>query len=271
MNPLTLQTLDTSTDRTALKRAAIEVAGSDDQAALAALAKHLGSEAFLSRLDDGTAYAGSFAGLRLGNVLRALSDNPHPAARAVLLGLPGDRVFTAHVSRMLLLVHALAPVRPSPPQAIAWWDKVSQPGSPLAFDVAQATIVNESPPAVALFEAKCADPRQDRAQKVAWFRRLVLPRRNDEPLLGASERLLHGGLAPDLKLVLVEALFDYRPAEWYRGCDPPKPPARADATDRARDVMRRIADWSLATLPLSAVLRKAVELARKEIGDARTP
>jgi hypothetical protein len=95
-----------------------------------------------------------------------------------------------------------------------------------------------------------------------WMRKLILPRRNDLPLLLACERMVAKSMPPDLRPALVEALFDYRPSKWYRGDDPPKPPPRSGISDASRKVLERIGRYALANLKMtngqSAVIRAAL-------------
>jgi hypothetical protein len=131
----------------------------------------------------------------------------------------------------------------------------------VGFDVAEALYVNQTPPALALLERKLADPQQPESESLAWMRQLLLPRRNDEPLLASCERLLKGPLPEKLKGLLVAALFDYR-ADWYVGDDPPRPPAREAASGRARELMRQIGNDALKKSWLDseekAVVRKVL-------------
>jgi hypothetical protein len=69
----------------------------------------------------------------------------------------------------------------------------------------------------------------------------------------------------DVRVGVVEALFDYRPEEWYIDSTAPQPPARAAATPAARATLRRIGDYALGRLSLSAPLRSRVSAALAEL------
>ena len=168
--------------------------------------------------------------------------------------------------RMILLVRSLAVVRPSPPDAVRYWDGKSAPGSPLAQDVVEALCVNQSDPALELLERKFADPGHASNLKVFWMRKLILPRRNDLPLLSSCERMMTKSLAPDLRPALVEALFDYQPSKWYRGCDPPKPPPRTAVSEPGKRIFRKIGEDALRTLPLTEEQKRGVRAGLIELG-----
>jgi hypothetical protein len=258
--------LATSRDRRELKNAALLLASSDSPADLEVLGRYLASAEFLSRLDGPEEYQGSTSSLRLSRVMETIEENRIPSADAVLLGLIAAPSFQGHVLRMILLVRALAVVRPSPPEAVRYWDGKSAPGSPLAQDVVEALCVNQSGPALELLERKFADPGHAATRKIFWMRELILPRRNDLPLLSSCERMVTGSLPPELRPALVEALFDYLPSKWYRGDDPPVPPPRAGASPEARKVLERIGRYALAKLRLTGGQTAAVRGALADLG-----
>ena len=260
------ETLRTSRDRRELKNAAVLLASSDVSADHEVLGRYLASGEFLGRLDGPEEYAGSTASLRLSRVMETLEENRRPSTDGVLLGLIGAPSFQGHVLRMILLVRALREVRPSPPEAVRYWDGKSAPGSPLAQDVVEALCVNQSDPALALLERKFSDPGHASNLKVFWMRELILPRRNDLPLLSCCERMVTHSLPPDLRPALVEALFDYQPSKWYRGDDPPKPPPRSGASAASRNVLERIGRYALKNLKLTSGQEIAVRTGLAEIG-----
>ncbi|MEJ7712145.1 MAG: hypothetical protein WKF84_20365 [Pyrinomonadaceae bacterium] len=58
------------------------------------------------------------------------------------------------------------------------------------------------------------------------MRTRILTHRNDLPLLQSCQPVLTDILPIHLRPYLVEALFDYRPAEWYRPATAVNPPKR---------------------------------------------
>lgn len=266
MSEQDVQTLSGPGDARALKKAAINIAKGTDPAEHKLLQEKLGTTSFLNKLDDETAYQKTYRSLRLSKIFKTLMDNDAPVAKDSLLALIPLPDYQDEVLRMQLLVHGLATVKPSPPEAVAYWDAKSQPGSPLTFDVAEAIHVNQSLPALELLETKTHDPRHDEDLKTAWMQQLLLPIRNDVPLLECHERLVHSGLSEPLKISIVEVLFDYKPDEWYRDCEVPEPPPRDDASQEARESLGRIGRYALNSLPLEPKLSEKVEKELDDIG-----
>src|SRR3954471_19303597 len=159
MNDEAVKTLTGSKDAVAVKRAAVQLAQSAVPEDVEALGKFLMAPDFFERLDSAEDYKGTYAGLRLARVTQTLAENRTPAADRLLLRLTNSGPFNADVLRMQLLVRALAAIKVSPPEAITYWDNASQPGSPIAYDVVHALIVNQSPPAMALLEKKFGNPQ----------------------------------------------------------------------------------------------------------------
>lgn len=86
----------------------------------------------------------------------------------------------------------------------------------------------------------------------------ILVHRNDVPALRLCDSLLRGALEIGLSASLVEALFDYKPDAWYLECEPPAPPPRSAASQEARELLRRIGDYALASVELEPEQRSVV-------------
>lgn len=269
MTPETLNILKSSQDAREIKLAAAQVAAGTDARDLDTLYTFLTDPAFLLRLDDAAAYQGTYSDLRLGAVLQALMDNRIQASDQLLLKLTRSDAFLQEVLRMQLLIRALVPLKPSPPPAIAFWESMSLPQSPIAFDVVEALATNQSPPAMDLLEKKFTDAREVPPEKIVWMRQILLPRRNDEPLLIVWEKLVKAGQPAGAHIELVEALFDYKPKSWYRRCEPPVPPKRILATPAAKEIIRRIAEYALANMQLPPELEASVKIGLQEVGGAK--
>lgn len=254
-----------SEDSRQLKRTAVAFAASDRAEDHAELARQLMSESFLKRLDKDEDYQGTYTGLRLARVMKNLMDKRLASTEQVLLQLIDSSAFQGHVLRMQLEVRALAEVRPSPPNAVKYWDKLCTPNSPIAYDVIQALCINQSEPAMVLLERKCCDPAHDKLEKLSWMRELILPRRNDEPLLRVCGHMVVTSLPVELRPHLVESLFDYQPDEWYIECEPPEPPALTMASPTSKDYFFRIAEYALEKLPLKDRLRASVKAAMTQL------
>jgi len=148
---------------------------------------------------------------------------------------------------------------------VQFWDRHSQPDdgfTPLTIEV---LVNNGSEPAIALLERKMADPGHAEEDKLDWMRSSILTHRNDLLLLKGCERMLTGNLSPKMKLALVEVLFDYRPAEWYRPSGVLRPPDRRLAGEPALAQLRRIGEYALKNLVMRERLRKAVTDTLEEI------
>lgn len=227
-----------------LRDRAAALAASASDADLNRVGTALSDPAFLVRLDSLTEYQGTYHRLRLSQVIRPLAENPAPRARALLVGLTTSKEFPTHLLRVQLLIRALAHVRPAEPEVIGFWDRFSAKDSPLAHDVVEAIAINQSAPALRLLEQKFSDPSHPETLKKAWLRQIVLPRRNDVPLLESCERMLTLDLPVAIRICLVEVLFDYR-SDWYVGDDPPHPPLPATASPQSRQIRARIGALAL--------------------------
>jgi hypothetical protein len=251
--------------RAALKQA-VQWAQSKNPNEQAALLNQLQAAEFLNQIDapqDYLRYAPRQ--LRLGNIFQKLMNNDSPAARQTLTALTQAPTFKDSDAREELLVRALAVVRPSPPEAIKYWDDRSTPDSIQNHFVMNAICQNGSEPALQLLEKKMLDVNQDPDFQYLWMRDPILRHRNDLPLLRACHRLLQSALAPELKGALVEALCAYRRDEWYRSCAPPVPPARAAASTEALEELRGICEYAKANLTLQPLEIVAVDTTLVEL------
>ena len=262
-----LELLRTSRDGRSLKRLAAAYAASPSAAAHAALGRFLSSSEFLNRLDEEPAYLGTYGRLRLARVMGTLAKNRVESVDRLLLGLIGAEQFQSHVLRMQLEVHTLAVLRPAPPEAITYWHALSQPGSPIAFDVIQALCENQSPPACRLLEQKFNDPGHDLFEKLDWLRTLFVPRRTAKPLLGCLARLLVTDTPEAVRIGIVEALFDYRPEHWYGGCRVPRPAPLIGADPEARRLLRQLGAYALEHIALTERLQARVQSTLRQLTD----
>lgn len=258
--------LDASDDPKTLQGAALTLARSGKPGDHGELARRLALESFLLRLDTAKAYEGLPDSLRLRRVLEGLRTNETPSAGEALVALTRAPVFRDESGREELLIRALDSVRPSPPEAIAYWDDHSQPDDGVTLKTIEALLNNGSPPALALFERKVLDPAHPLEDKTAWFRGYVLLHRNDVPLLETCESLIrNASLDEDVRRSLAEALFDYRPAEWFRPATFVNPPPRSALDFEGRAVLRRLGEWLLASKLPSETQRKVIEGVLEEI------
>ena len=258
-----------SVDGREIKKSAVALAAGPSPEDHRLLLRYLSSVEFLGRLDPPEHYDAGFRDLRLGRVLETLADNRCPSADEVLLGLIGSADFQGDVFRKQLLLRALAAVRPSPPPAVAYWDRLSGPDSAITWDVIEALVENQSDPALELLERKFADPSHDRDNRILWMREFLLVRRNDLPLLLSCERMMTSSLPEEMKSELVDVLFDYKPDEWFMPEAPPVPPPRERISEEAGEVLRRIGEYALQNLTLAVSQRRAIWKVVKENGTSR--
>jgi len=243
--------LSVSRDRDVLKDTALLFASSALDRNLQTLANHLVSAEFFERLDSPEDYQRTYRDLRLSVVIKSLALNRCPSAQRILIGLINSSDYQKHILRIQLLVHALAIAKPTPVTVVSYWDKLSNPESPIAFDVVESICINQSKPAMILMEGKFADSHYEERQKLAWMRQLFLPHRYDEALLLSGERLLTNSLPQNLCPSLVEVIFDYKPG-WYVGDDPPQPPALNTISLTAKEVLQRIGYYALQNVDLNS-------------------
>jgi hypothetical protein len=251
--------LKSSVDQGELQQAAVALAQSGEAADLTALRKALGSESFLVRLDEEADYEGSSRDLRLARVLKALADNRAPEARSALLALTESEAFLDHPARIDLLIDAWAEVRPPPPQAVAFWDRYSQPDDGFAHRTMMRLTENGTPEAIELIEKKMGDSKHSDDDKIYWSHRHILELRDDPVMLKCCERLLQGGTPIGVRPHVVEALFDYQPKEWYSPHDVAKLPDREKASDEVLRRLKTIGQYALDNIALTDGQRGPVE------------
>lgn len=167
--------------------------------------------------------------------------------------------FLIESRRTDFLIAAVAVIKPSPPDVIRFWDAYCKPldgFTPLSI---QAMVMNGSNPAIELFEKKMLDAKHSDMDKIDWMRYMILPHRHDLPLLKCCERLLEGTLPDSLRMPLVEALFDYRPEEWYGMHEILELPPADSRTTESLLVRKSIGELALKKVELSDELKKIVE------------
>jgi hypothetical protein len=229
------------------------------------LRKWLSSAKFLARLDGPESYQGAPEKLRLSEVLRELGANRSPSAGAVLIALTQAPGFLAEPMRVELLIRACITLRPAPSAVVHFWDRHWLRDDGYSYVTAVAVCENGSAPALALLEKKMADASHGDDDKRVWMVTGIMMHRNEEATLDSCERLLRIGLPRRLRPMLVEALFDYRPTEWFRPATVLVPPSRKLASVAARERLRRIGEFALQSVRLSAQQQQVVRGVLKEI------
>jgi len=248
-----------------LLRTLLGMARSDEPAQHAQVLGELRNGAVLARLDTDADYemASKFR-LRVAQVVEALARNPAASAQNAFVVLTSDPVFLAHDERIIALIRASAHVRPAPAPLVAFWDQHCRPDDGFTPTTVTALVDNGSPPALELLERKMADPGHEDDEKISWMRTDMLTHRNAVPQLEMCERMLNGALPPDLCPALVEAIFDYRPQEWFRPAKSYSAPRLESASREALDVLMRVAIVALTMIRLTDEQRAVVNARRQE-------
>ena len=257
----------TLADRREALRAAISDARGSEPVLHDHLFKQLKTQRFLEMLDSAADYSSaSKLGLHAGQVVDALARNTAPSAQRAFLALTADRVFLAHDERIIALIAASANVRPAPPALVRFWDRYSHPDDGFTPTTVTALVVNGDRAAIALLTKKMLDPAHSDDDKISWMRTDILSHRNDLSLLWACRQLVAGApFRKHLRPLLVEALFDYRPGEWYRPASAYSAPALESASPAARAELRAIGELALRTVDLSPTQRAAITLRLRQI------
>ena len=222
------------------------------------LMEALSSQEFIFRLDPREDHRRkAVTTLRLARLYQAMMKNDAPAMRDTLITLARLNKPGACDACDQLLIHALTIVRPAPREVIQFWHLHSDPDSIQLGFVMDALCENGTAPAVTLLEKRLTDAKYPSEQKINWMRRALLQHRRGIALLTGVDRWLNTTLPKTLRPALVEAIFDYRPEEWYRERNPPTPDAQP-MTAEAKTLLRKIGTTALKKVVLNANQRRAV-------------
>lgn len=249
--------LETSTDRDALRDAAVALARSDDPRASSLLAEYLRRQDFLSRLDDLT--DPHLKTRRLKEVFDALADHPSPATESLCLALAVDETFLADPDRLSYLLVALAAVRPMSEHGAALFARSNGQGY-LPFNM-PLLVRNGSERALELFASMVQDTTVPARRRVDALHVAVVSHRTERHLLAVVAKVLDEDLDGAVAVGLIESLFDYRPREWYgTSGNPPEPPRWETASDGALKLLIDLAgEASNRRLPAPLAERVATE------------
>jgi len=257
--------LSSSRDPNELVTAALTLARSRQRQDHQSLGNWLVAPNFLLLLDSAQEYAQTGRRLRIQRVLQALADNPAQSAKELLVSLTQSRGFLEHRTRVEYLLRACASVRPAPPEVIRFWDRYSQPDDGFSNVTMDAVISNGSAPAMQLAERKLAEEAQPEEDREHWIHCYILSHRNDPGVLQGCLQMLSGTLPARFRPMLVDALFDYRPTEWFTPAETCKPPDRAQASPEARQLLRAIAAQA-HMVNLTPAQQQAITRTLHEIG-----
>lgn len=232
-------------------KAAIARAESGTASEHSRLAAELIDAPWLDRLDPpALARVLPASHLQLTHVLRALARS----APNAFSGLATNPAYLQSESRRAALLTASGACREPGDELVAVWREQVQPeGDELETTIA-ALFESASAAAHKVLESAFANEEFEPELVASWFHGPLLGMRQNEATVAWIEKLLTGGeLREGLPEMLVEALFEYRPREWYPQSQPaPTPPPRAKLTDAARTILLRIAERARADGHLTA-------------------
>ena len=216
--------------------------------ALRRLEQDLSSKEYLARLELH----------QLNSIFRDLRDNPSPATEKLCLSLAGNPEFTALPVRLNFLLPALAAVRPMSERGAALFSRTNENGFyPLNGPLLAA---NGSARALAVFVRMLSDRRVEAASRVDVIHRSIVPSRTGESLLRTLGSALGGGLEPEIRIAVLESIFEPRPVRFFgRQGNVPHAPAWESATPAARRAAAAIAQHALRENGLPAELKRAME------------
>jgi hypothetical protein len=231
------------------------------------LAKLLTQRGILDQLDEPSVRDKSrTADLRIAVVLRHLQDNTSAPAQQTLAHLARNQLYGESWQRKELLIRALETQRPLRPEALAFMDAQARPDSVNLHIAIDALSNNATKEALDLLGRKLADPQFEFVYRLGWIRTAILRNRRAPEILRAAQGwLAPGALDRELQIGLAEALFDYRPDEWYPGRDGwPRPPDERTTSPEAAALARRVGQSILAS-DYPAAVKTAVRQTLKRL------
>jgi len=254
--------LNASLDRAAIRDSALVLIETEDEALYRLLAAHLAHEAFLRRLDDT-----DNPQLRTSNLFvlfRALAQHSVPGTAELCERLFRSPDFRALPIRILALLHTLAAVRPMLPSSANVLREAYNEG--LGHVFGPDLIANHSPLALQVFEEMVQGTVVDHVSLVDMLHTGLVPHRGIIPVLESCRRSLRTHLHPEVRVAVIESLFDYRSKAWFGpAMSPPVPPSWDSLDDATLAVLRDLALEILAGPPIPAELVRAVEDAVAQI------
>lgn len=258
-----LDRLRHATDSNELLQTASELwqGGSElgQQAILQALAEPL----FYSRLDAPRAYEGKAEQLRLAQLVAIIAADIRGEQALSLLN--ESAVFHAHPARTELLIDAWSTFTPAPEAAISLWNQYSQPDDGFIERTLLRVSENGSATALALLERKLTSAQFSRDHRRYWLRRHAISHRDSMVMLDIFERMLDGSVEPELRVTVLEVLFDFQPKSWYSPHDVPKIPDRSRASIPVLKRLIEVAQSERAKTALTAELAQRIDLAVAEM------
>jgi hypothetical protein len=199
-------------------------------------------------------------------ILMGLAQNENRAAQDLIADLSGNAEFLAEPGRLEGLLLVLPHVPTLPAEAIDLLQDATDPDSESLEVAIEVIFETGNPAALELFAEQVSNEEQDVELVQDWMRDPMLRHRADPAVVRMSIDLVtKPGFDRERKNSLVEAMFDYRPKDWYLtpASDDqslPKPPARDRISKEARNLLSELAE-AIATDQEVSTANK--ELAKK--------
>lgn len=149
-------------------------------------------------------------------------------------------------------------IRPAPPEVVAFWNRHSDPDDVYMNLLMHALIENGSQPALGMFEEKIADDRYSEKRRVWWLRKEIPPNCNKILVLESCSRMLRGEMDGNLKVSLVEVLFNFQ-STWFRPSTPVTAAPLSSYGEAERNVFRGLGQYALKNIELPKILKAAVQ------------
>jgi hypothetical protein len=194
------------------------------------------------------------------------SPRAHAASSTTLSSPPPDTppLSTAHL-------RALASARPMTEETAAVFRRANAEGY---FSLDAILLAdNGSPRALSLLGQMLADRSVPAARRVDGMHFAVYPHRAEPPMLDLAGTLLAGDLDDEVRIGLVEAIFDDQPSRWLDpgarvATPPPWDRAPPDVARRALDLAAKVRARGRLPEPLLGALGRAEGALRRALGGA---
>lgn len=199
-------------------------------------------------------------------VLMGLAQNENSAAQDLIAKLSDNEEFLAEPGRLEGLLQVLPHVPTLPAEAIELLREATDPDSDSLEVAIEVIFETGNPVALELFAEQASNDEQDIELVQAWMRDPMLRHRADPAVVRMSIDLLtRSGFDGERKNALAEAMFDYRPKDWYLtpasdDQSVPEPPTLDRITQEARNLLSELADAMATDQEISAANKT---LARK--------
>ncbi|MFI5380356.1 MAG: hypothetical protein ACHRHE_13740 [Tepidisphaerales bacterium] len=249
-----------SSDRDRLEAAAVALARSGNEAALAILEAFLKDKAFLARLDElGDPQQKT---RRLGHIMAALATHPTPAVADLCLRLRGDPAYTSDDDRIAFLLTAAAAVSPMDKPTVEFFRETAARGY-FALN-ARLLAANGSAPALSLLQSMVTDETVPLQRRIDALHEALPTHRTDRGVIETAGHILASKPVEAIANGVLESIFEFRAKEWF-GTHPPTPAPWNQASPEAAAAARRLAATAIDRPTVPPSLRKAIEAAVSQL------